>query len=153
MLEDLLESSCILDVNLNRKEVHVSHKKFDEKTSREIVIHFLNRLKTECNEQFSTTSLEHLCQIVDLFSNNLTSSEIWKTTYQMTFGKPLELISEEAIFTTLIGFCAKQTYNYKFNLRGLTQLLFLIRYRSEEQEKASAIWKETVAAFSPETLL
>jgi hypothetical protein len=70
----------------------------------------------------------------------------------MTFGKPLELISEEEIFTTLIGFCAQQTHICKFNLLGLIDLLFLIRYQSEkepeEHEKDRAIWKEVVNFFS-----
>lgn len=129
----------------------MNNKKFDEKTSREIVISFLNRLKTECDEHFPTTGLERIPRIVNLLSNDSTGAEIWKTTYQMTFGKSLELISEEEIFTTLIGFCAQQTHICKFNLLGLMDLLFLIRYQPEknpeEHEKDRAIWKEVVAAF------
>ncbi|PWU15761.1 MAG: hypothetical protein C5B45_01740 [Chlamydiae bacterium] len=102
----------------------MSHKKFDEKTSRELVVCFLNRLKTECDEHFPTTGLERIPHIVNLLSNDSTGAEIWKTIYQMTFGKSLKLISEEEIFTTLIGFCAQQTHVCKFNLLGLMDLLF-----------------------------
>jgi hypothetical protein len=79
-------------------------------------------------------------------------TETWKTIYQMTFGKPLELISENEIFTTLIGFCAQQTHSCKFNLVGLMDLLFLIRYQPEknpeEHTKERVIWNEVVSSFS-----
>ncbi|VHO04425.1 hypothetical protein [Candidatus Rhabdochlamydia sp. T3358] len=134
----------------------MSNKKFDEKTSREIVVHFLNRLKTECKNQLSLTSQERLHYLINLLSNDPNGAETWKTTYQMTFDKSFEpqvLISEEEVFTTLIGFCARQTHSWKFNLTGLMDLLFLIRYRPQEHEKERTIWKEVVIDASRETLL
>lgn len=129
----------------------MSHKKFDEKKSRELVICFFNRLHAECQPLLGSTKLERLRYIVDLFGNDPTGPEIWKTTYQMTFGKSLELISEEEILTTLIGFCAKLTHSWEFNLTGLIDLLFLIRYQPEKNEKEYTIWKEVIASFNAKT--
>jgi len=130
----------------------VGHKKFDEKTSRELVICFLRRLQKECDENLTIMGSERLQRVFDFLSNDITGAETWKITYQMTFGRPLELISENEAFTTLIGFCAQQTHICKFNLLGLMDLLFLIRYQPEknpeEHEKERAIWKEVVNFFS-----
>jgi hypothetical protein len=134
----------------------VSCKKFDEKTSRELVIRFLNRLQIECKNQLSLTGQERLGYLINLLSNDPIGTETWKTTYQMTFDKSFEpqvLVSEEEVFTTLIGFCARQTHSWKFNLTGLMDLLFLIRYRPQEHKKECTIWKEVVIDASRETLL
>jgi len=130
----------------------VSHKKFDEKTSREMVVCFLKRLQKECDENLTIMGSERLQRVFDFLSNDITGAETWQTTYQMTFGKPFKLISENEAFTTLIGFCAQQTHICKFNLLGLMNLLFLIRYQPEknpeEHKKGRTIWKEVVNFFS-----
>ena len=130
----------------------MSNKKFDEKKSREMVVSFLRRLQKECDENLTIMGSERLQRVFDFLSNDITGAETWKTIYLMTFGKPLELISANEAFTTLIGFCAQQTHICKFNLLGLMDLLFLIRYQPEknpeEHEKERAIWKEVVNFFS-----
>ena len=134
----------------------MSHKKFDEKTSKELVIRFLNGLQTKCKNQFSLTGQERLVYLTNLLSNDPIGTDIWRTTYQMTFDKSFEpqlLVSEEEVFTTLIGFCARQTHSWKFNLTGLMDLLYLIRYRPQEHEKECTIWKEVVIDVSRKTLL
>jgi hypothetical protein len=134
----------------------MTHKKFDEKKSRELVVCFLNRLQTKCKNQLSLTGQERLLYLINLLSNDPIGTETWKTTYQMTFDQSFEpplLILEEEVFTTLIGFCARQTHSCKFNSNGLMDLLFLIRYRPQEHEKECTIWKEVVIDASREALL
>lgn len=133
----------------------MSDKKFDAKKSSEIALSFLKKLQTDCASRFSEAGLEGIRRVIEALSYETTTSELWKTTYQITFGEPFTeqvWISEEEVLTTLISLCIRQMFQWEYDLMELIDLLFFTRYPPEENkkeyEKEWVLWKEIVTIFS-----